>query len=435
MKNIFTALCLALLSLTLSDTAKAQCTASFTYVTNADTVAFTDASTASLGSVVSWGWNFGDGGFSTTQNPSHVYNSCGIFNVSLTIFTSGFCSNTFNATVTVTGGITPSFTYTVDTTNGNVNFQAAPLGINLNYAWDLGDGSADSTVAPSHTYPTGMYYVCLTVYDNDGLCTATVCDSINVYVSPASCATMFNWNDGGSGNVGFTVTPFSFSNTFTWDFGDGNSGTGPATYNTYATAGSYYVCLTTVDSATMCSSMYCDSVVLAADPAACNFTFTYYDNNGQVGFGANPPTSSGYTWDFGDGQTGTGAATTNTYAASGTYYVCSTITDAFNGCSNTYCDSVTVTITGISEHQDQLSLNAYPNPVKDHLNVSWNQTERAEILLEIVDLVGNRIAAYNWPANPGANSMELNVSMLSKGAYLVKMSSASRSSSKLIIKN
>ena len=45
------------------------------------TVAFTDNST---GAPSSWSWNFGDGGSSTAQSPSHTYQSAGTYNVSLT---------------------------------------------------------------------------------------------------------------------------------------------------------------------------------------------------------------------------------------------------------------------------------------------------------------------------------------------------------------
>ena len=46
------------------------------------TVAFTDAST---NSPTSWSWTFGDGGTSTAQNPSHVYDTAGTYSVSLTV--------------------------------------------------------------------------------------------------------------------------------------------------------------------------------------------------------------------------------------------------------------------------------------------------------------------------------------------------------------
>lgn len=436
MKKIYLLCFFAIVSLALTNKAKAQCTAAFTYVVTADTVDFTDASAATFGSVVSWGWSFGDGGFSTTQNPSHVYTACGIYNVSLTIATSAFCTNTYNTSVTVSGGITPSFTYTVDTTSGDVAFQPQPLGLNLNYIWDFGDGSYDSTIAPNHTYPSGTYNVCLTVYDDDSLCTATICDSVAVYVAPPTCTTTFTYNDNGSGNVSFSVSPFDFNMTYNWDFGDGTTGTGGFTFHTYPVAGTYYACLTAVDSATMCTSISCDTIVLAVDPTACNFTFNYFDNNGQVGFSANPPTFNSYSWDFGDGNSGTGAATSNTYAASGTYYVCATITDGFNGCTNTYCDSVTVVITGISENHDPgFLLSAYPNPVSDLLTIAYTLNERSMTTFEIFDLLGNEISAVSGMENSGRHQLILNTQTFSKGAYLIKLSTEKGNTSKLIIKN
>ncbi|MBI5325738.1 MAG: PKD domain-containing protein [Ignavibacteriae bacterium] len=60
--------------------------ASFSADTNSGliplTVNFTDLS---FGNPISWTWNFGDGGTSQQQNPSHVYTVQGIYNVSLTV--------------------------------------------------------------------------------------------------------------------------------------------------------------------------------------------------------------------------------------------------------------------------------------------------------------------------------------------------------------
>lgn len=47
-----------------------------------DMVRFKDYST---GNPISWLWEFGDGGSSTLQNPTHVYNTAGTFELSLTI--------------------------------------------------------------------------------------------------------------------------------------------------------------------------------------------------------------------------------------------------------------------------------------------------------------------------------------------------------------
>ncbi len=60
-------------------------TASFNYDANGLTVDFTDTSTDPDGFIVSWDWDFGDGMFSTEQNPSHTYNTANTYIVQLTV--------------------------------------------------------------------------------------------------------------------------------------------------------------------------------------------------------------------------------------------------------------------------------------------------------------------------------------------------------------
>ena len=45
-------------------------------------IQFTDEST---NNPISWLWDFGDGSSSTLKNPSHIYNSTGVFSISLTV--------------------------------------------------------------------------------------------------------------------------------------------------------------------------------------------------------------------------------------------------------------------------------------------------------------------------------------------------------------
>ncbi|MFC2019424.1 C1 family peptidase [Chloroflexota bacterium] len=65
-----------------SPTVVAGFTADTTSGTVPLTVSFTDQST---GSVTGWSWNFGDGGTSTLQSPSHEYTAAGTYDVSLTV--------------------------------------------------------------------------------------------------------------------------------------------------------------------------------------------------------------------------------------------------------------------------------------------------------------------------------------------------------------
>jgi PKD repeat protein len=67
-------------------------------------VQFTDKST---GTPTSWQWDFGDGGLSTLQNPSHAYITAGTYLVTLNV---GSASGTSNATRTITAS-SASLTY------------------------------------------------------------------------------------------------------------------------------------------------------------------------------------------------------------------------------------------------------------------------------------------------------------------------------------
>ncbi|MEN6410289.1 MAG: S8 family serine peptidase [Anaerolineaceae bacterium] len=77
-------------------------TAGFTYTTSGLTATFTDTSTDSDGTIVSWGWDFGDGGSSTAQNPTHTYAAAGTYTVGLTVTDNDGATGITSQNVTVT---------------------------------------------------------------------------------------------------------------------------------------------------------------------------------------------------------------------------------------------------------------------------------------------------------------------------------------------
>jgi vibriolysin len=80
--------------------------ANFTFTVSGLTANFTDTSTDAGGSIASRSWNFGDGGTSTTANPSHTYAAAGTYTVTETVTDNGGASASKSASVTVasTGG-------------------------------------------------------------------------------------------------------------------------------------------------------------------------------------------------------------------------------------------------------------------------------------------------------------------------------------------
>lgn len=75
-----------------------QPVAGFTQNATGATVAFTNSTT----NATSYNWTFGDGGSSTSQNPSHTYTTNGTFTITLAA-SNGNCSDVSTSTVTITG--------------------------------------------------------------------------------------------------------------------------------------------------------------------------------------------------------------------------------------------------------------------------------------------------------------------------------------------
>jgi PKD repeat protein len=60
-------------------------TAAFSYQCNQTVCVFTDASTDADGDPLVWSWDFGDGGASTQQHPTHAFASPGNYTVTLEV--------------------------------------------------------------------------------------------------------------------------------------------------------------------------------------------------------------------------------------------------------------------------------------------------------------------------------------------------------------
>ncbi len=156
------------------------------------TVTFTDAST---GDITSHSWDFGDGGSSTSQNPSHTYSAAGTYDVSLTVTGPGGSDTaTCASCITVTDPPPPPpeapvADFSVSTTGGEapvtIAFTDASTGEITSYAWDFGDGGTSTSQNPSHTYTAaGNYTVSLTVTGPGGSDTATCGSCITVTDPP-----------------------------------------------------------------------------------------------------------------------------------------------------------------------------------------------------------------------------------------------------------
>ena len=114
-------------------------------------VAFTDTSTP-IGEITSWYWDFGDGGTSTDQNPTHVY-AAGFFTV--TLYVSGE-KGTGSATgyVSVMSALVASADPSPVDQGADVTFDAGFSGglAPYTYLWDFGDALPRFSRTGLHCY-------------------------------------------------------------------------------------------------------------------------------------------------------------------------------------------------------------------------------------------------------------------------------------------
>ena len=147
---------------------------------------FTNTSFIPSGTIVSYAYDFNGIGSSTQENPSYVFPTAGIYNVSLTAVSGFGCTNTVIQQIDVHAIPTASFTATPNPAlvNQEITFTDVTPGNIVTWQWDFGDGEGDNTEITTHSYDGGgVYYVTLTVSDNIG-CIDTVTKPISIALLP-----------------------------------------------------------------------------------------------------------------------------------------------------------------------------------------------------------------------------------------------------------
>ncbi|MCP3917374.1 MAG: PKD domain-containing protein, partial [bacterium] len=274
-------------------------------------VAFSDLST---GEITSWAWDFGDGGTSTLETPSHTYVADGTYTVALTVTGPGGMD-----TETKTDYVTVSATVPVVEFSGDPQTGLAPLTVDFvdesegtitSWAWDFGDGNTSALQFPGHTYTaSGVYTVSLTATGPGGSATETKIDYITA--NAATPVAEFSANPT-SGLAPLAVTFSDLSSgevaSRSWNFGDGGTSTMQSPSHTYVADGDYTVSLTVTGPGGTDTETKLDYITVSTTAPVAEFS-------GAPLNGTTPVTTfftdlstgiiTDWLWDFGHGETST----------------------------------------------------------------------------------------------------------------------------------
>ncbi len=131
--------------------------------------------------------------------------------------------------------------------------------------------------------------------------------------------------------------------TFTWNYGNGTSGSGPVPMRTYASTGPFTVTLTVKDEWGLTSVLTMDPFSIGVPPTNLAPVPTFVVNcialacaTSSTGT-ADPNAGDTYSnlWNWGDGTTSTGNSPSHTYANPGTFTVTLTSTDGWGAAGST----------------------------------------------------------------------------------------------------
>ncbi len=269
--------------------------------------------------------NFGDGIFSNSFNPSHIYVSSGTFASSIIAVTDSGCVASAAQNVSIFSKPFANFNFNNVCTADSVKFTNTSSISNgsMSYLWNL-SGLASSTLnSPGFLYQSpGTFTVSLIALSNFD-CSDTVVKSLTIFEAPKA-----NFNFGNSCDgfpVTFTNTSLVNSGSIShnhWDFGDNSTTTEINPTKNYLNKGSYTVTLITL-STNGCSDTITKTVNVFEGPIA-DFSVDNHCLNTAAVFANKSILNSGTylsKWYFGDSDSSFSNSPTHLYAKAGTYKV------------------------------------------------------------------------------------------------------------------
>jgi PKD repeat protein len=202
------------------------------------------------------------------------------------------------------------------------------------------------------------------------------------YFVKANCLTSAQWTytSPSGDSIAFASVDTNVGVHHLWTFGDGSIDSTTSPGHRYASPGVYQVCQYTYFGSYSCPDTFCQSIVVGD---TCRITAAWTPTalgGDSIRFTAADTFSTAtHIWNFGDGNYAYGTTlVTHHYASSGNYQVCFYVSRPGTSCSDSLCQTVTVTDNTCG------------------LSAEWSDTARGGDTVQFIAINNSSFLSYQW---------------------------------------
>lgn len=337
--------------------------------------------------VIEWYWYFGDQEVSGAQNPEHVFDYAGDYEVCLKVLADENCTGAVCKKIRVESGALGAacnlfVDFTIDLQGNLMIAKALSLANNnSSYYWDFGDGEKGEGSDIKHEYSTdGTYTICLTVVQpastpNGEDCIETVCKTITIGSgNPCDLEADFSFNLDGNQFSASASSNAGGNASYEWKLSDGTAYQGEDINHTFLERGEFEICLvvTKFSSTTNepCSVTVCKKIIVGDAPSDCPLEIDFIFVRSLAGLGAQAKSSdpnAEFFWYISSiNFSATGRETSLPLNRPGVYQVCLVVTSAEFQCRKEICKSIIIgRSTGVVS----------PNPADDIITITSGEQQ------------------------------------------------------------
>lgn len=180
----------------------------------------------------SWEWDFGNGNFSTNQNPTVSFPTPGNYSIQLNAKGNNMCEDSITKMITIHPKPTADFDFDTvcnETPSNFVNLSLENGGTVIdNLNWNFGDGNFSNLENPTHTYLNDSIYSVQLIAESAFGCKDTVIKDVIVWPNPevdfsATHVCLENATDFTDLTTISNTVPNNSLLDWEWNFGDGST--------------------------------------------------------------------------------------------------------------------------------------------------------------------------------------------------------------------